>query len=59
MKQKYEKKTTIDVCDVLDLDDGEGYTITIEDKDSVNSYPLSQILKLMEGQIVNIKSDIF
>lgn len=61
MKQKYEEKRIIDICGVLDIDDDEGYVIIVNESkdDETKTYPLIDILKKMEGQIVNIKSSVY
>ena len=59
MKQIYEEKKVINLCGRLDKDGEGNYKVTVEDKDSCETYDLNDILENMEGQLVSIKSDIF
>lgn len=58
-KQKFEYKKVINLCGVLDKTEDGNYYVSVEDKDSTETYELSNVLEEMLGNVVNISSDIF
>ena len=52
-QKKLDSKSVVSVCGELQQD-GDEYIICVEEKDSVEYYPLNKILPLMLGKIVNI-----
>ena len=56
-KQKYEVKKLIQIVGRLDKNENNEYFITVEDKDDIQEYELSNILSEMEGTIINLTSE--
>jgi hypothetical protein len=55
-QKKLDSKSVVSVCGELQQD-GDEYIICVEEKDSVEYYPLNKILPLMLGKIVNINAE--
>ena len=58
MKQVFEEKKVINLCGTLDKNEDGEYFVTVEDKDSFESYDLEKILNSMLGQVISLKSEI-
>jgi hypothetical protein len=58
MTNKFEKKETIECCGRLDKDEHTGeYFISVETKDSVETFSVNMLLKEMLGSQVSFKSE--
>lgn len=58
-KQKYERKESITICGMLDVDDDGQYVVTVEDKDNSTEYELKSILDSMVGSVVTFSSESY
>ncbi len=56
MKQKFEKSEVFDIVGVLDTNENGERVITVETKETFNSYSVEAILNALAGKEIEIKS---
>lgn len=56
MKQKFEKSEVFDIVGVLDTNESGERVITVETKETFNSYSVEAILNALAGKEIEIKS---
>jgi hypothetical protein len=58
-KQKYERKQIISIVGRLLKNDNGDFIVSVEDKDNVEEYDLTNILEEMEDSVISLTSDIY